>query len=68
MPLELVPDWIAAVAPYNPANWAVVAGREALSANPDWGLTVYQFTYLAAFAVLCGLLATAMFTAYRRSQ
>jgi hypothetical protein len=23
---------------FNPINWVVEAGREALTANPDWGL------------------------------
>ena len=30
---ELIPGWVAAVAEYNPVNWAVVAGREAVDAE-----------------------------------
>ena len=38
MPLALVPDWIADVrARFNPVNWAVEAGRDALLGSPDWG-------------------------------
>jgi ABC-2 type transport system permease protein len=33
---NLVPGWIQTVARYNPVEWTVQAGREALTANPDW--------------------------------
>ena len=36
LPLALAPEWIQTVARFNPVNWAVEAGREALTATPDW--------------------------------
>ena len=36
MPLNLAPTWIATIAAYNPVNWAVEAGRQALTEGPDW--------------------------------
>jgi ABC-2 type transport system permease protein len=35
---NLMPDWIRHVSDFNPVNWAVIAGRGAVSSNPDWGL------------------------------
>jgi ABC-2 type transport system permease protein len=32
-----MPDWMQTAADFNPVNWAVEAGREALTASPDWG-------------------------------
>ena len=37
MPSSLAPGWVADVARYNPVNWAIEAGREALGDDPDWG-------------------------------
>ena len=42
----LMPDWIGTVATYNPVDWAIRAGREAVAASPDWG----------SVAGYCGLL------------
>ena len=36
MDTSLSADWVADVAAFNPFEWAVVAGREALTASPDW--------------------------------
>jgi len=36
-----VPGWIATVARYNPVNWVVEAGREALSASRDWAFVAH---------------------------
>ena len=36
MDTKLSPDWVGAVARFNPVEWAVVAGREALQTAPDW--------------------------------
>src|SRR2546421_4871963 len=35
---NLMPAWIRDLSNFNPTNWAVIAGRGAASANPDWGL------------------------------
>lgn len=35
-----MPSWMRHVADFNPLNWAMVAGRSALSADPDWGVVL----------------------------
>jgi ABC-2 type transport system permease protein len=61
----LLPDWIATVAKYNPVDWAIVAGREAVSAGTDWASVAGYCGLLAAFAVACLTLATRAFGAYQ---
>jgi ABC-2 type transport system permease protein len=63
----LMPGWIATIARYNPVNWAIVAGRSALSPDPDWLLIGTRLAALAALAVLMALIATRAFQSYRRS-
>ncbi|MQA86592.1 MAG: ABC transporter permease subunit [Streptosporangiales bacterium] len=67
MPQDLAPDWIGHVARYNPVNWAIVAGREALQADVGWMTVFSHLGYLAVFAVVCGWLATRAFRTYQRS-
>jgi ABC-2 type transport system permease protein len=67
MPLTLVPGWIATVARYNPVNWAVEAGREALMGSPDWGFILVRLAGLAIVAFLAAMLATRAFRAYQRA-
>lgn len=67
MPLALAPDWIAAVARFNPVNWAVEAGREALGASPDWSFVLPRIVALAILALLATALATRTFRSYQRS-
>lgn len=67
MPLAPAPDWIAAVARFNPVNWAVEAGREALTASPDPALIVPRLIGLLGLAVISAMLATRAFRAYQRS-
>ena len=67
MPLTLVPDWIATVARYNPVNWAVEAGREALTATPDWSFIAPRIIGLAILAVVMTAWATRAFRSYQRS-
>jgi ABC-2 type transport system permease protein len=61
----LLPDWIGTVAKYNPVDWAIVAGREAVSAGTDWASVAGYCGLLAAFAVVCLMLATKAFGAYQ---
>jgi ABC-2 type transport system permease protein len=68
MPLSLAPDWIEVVARFNPVNWAIEAGREALLANPDWAFILPRIGGLAAVAVVAVALATRAFRSYQRSQ
>lgn len=67
MAQDLVPGWIRAVSLFNPVNWAVEAGRQAVSTDPDWALIGTRVGLLAAFAVACAWLATKAFRAYQRS-
>jgi len=62
---QLIPSWVGTVADYNPVNWAVVAGREAVEASPDWGTVAGYSGLLVVFALLCTMLATRAFRAYQ---
>ena len=42
MQKSLMPGWMQTVADYNPLNWAVEAGREAVTASPDWAAIAGQ--------------------------
>jgi ABC-2 type transport system permease protein len=61
----LVPGWVATVAGYNPVDWAVVAGREAVQGGADWSAVAGYSGLLAAFALACTMLATRAFRAYQ---
>lgn len=67
MPLVLAPSWIATVAYYNPVNWAVEAGREALDASPDWSFILPRMVALSILLVLSTTMATRTFRSYQRS-
>ena len=62
---NLMPSWIRSVSDFNPVNWAVVAGRAATGANPDWGLVASQVGFLVALLGLCSWFATRAFRAYQ---
>jgi ABC-2 type transport system permease protein len=61
----LMPSWINTVAKYNPVDWAIRAGREAVGAGTDWAAVAGYCGLLAVFAVACLLLATRAFRAYQ---
>jgi ABC-2 type transport system permease protein len=61
----LMPDWISTVSNYNPVDWAITAGREAVGSSTDWGTVAGYSGLLAAFALLCLMLATRAFRAYQ---
>jgi ABC-2 type transport system permease protein len=67
MPLNLVPGWIADVARFNPVNWAVEAGREALTASPDWAFVLPRMGGLLAVAIAATWFGTWAFRSYQRS-
>ncbi|ADB49399.1 ABC transporter permease [Conexibacter woesei] len=68
MNLSLAPAWIESIARFNPVNWAVEAGREALTAEDvDWGMVGTRLGLLALLTVLCGWVATRAFRSYQRS-
>jgi ABC-2 type transport system permease protein len=67
MPLKLAPDWISTVATYNPVNWAVEAGRDALSSTPDWSFVLPRIGLLVGLTILTTAFATRTFRSYQRS-
>ena len=67
MAQALMPAWMQDVAKYNPVNWAVQAGREALAGSTDWTLVLSRLALLLVFAVVCGWLGTRAFRVYQRS-
>lgn len=67
IPLDLAPNWIQTVARFNPVNWALKAGREALSAAPDWGLIGIRLGSLVVVGAVLFTLATSAFRSYQRS-
>jgi ABC-2 type transport system permease protein len=67
MQRDLMPDWMQAAADFNPVNWAVEAGREALTANPDWSMIAGRAGLLVAFLSASLFFAVRAFRAYQRS-
>ncbi len=67
MPLALAPDWIRSVAQVNPVNWAVEAGREAMTATPDWAFVLPRMGALLVLALVATAWATRTFRSYQRS-
>jgi ABC-2 type transport system permease protein len=63
----LMPGWMIAAARFNPLNWAVEAGRVALSGQADWPLILLRLVSLWGFALFAIWLATRAFRAYQRS-
>jgi ABC-2 type transport system permease protein len=64
---QLMPRWMARVADFNPVNWAVVAGRSAVSSHPDWGVVAGRAGLMVALLALCLAFATRAFRSYQRS-
>ncbi len=64
---SLMPHWMRVVANCNPVNWALEAGRSAMSANPDWARVAVQGGGLAALAIAVTALSVLMFRAYQKS-
>ncbi|MFC9561746.1 ABC transporter permease [Agromyces sp. NPDC056965] len=67
MDTSLSADWVADVARFNPFEWAVVAGREALGASPDWASVWGHLGLLAVFTAVLAWVATRAFRSYQRS-
>lgn len=62
-----MPSWMRHIADFNPLNWAMVAGRSALSAAPDWGVVLSRGGALLALAVVSVWLSIRTFRSYQRS-
>lgn len=67
MQKSLMPDWMQTASDFNPLNWAVEAGRDAVSASPDWGSIAGKSSLLLVFLLLCGSFAVRAFHTYQRS-
>ncbi|KUM83672.1 MULTISPECIES: ABC transporter permease [Streptomyces] len=62
-----MPSWMRHIADFNPLNWAMVAGRSALSADPDWGVVASRGGALLGLAVVAVWLSIRTFRSYQRS-
>ncbi|MFF7644560.1 ABC transporter permease [Streptomyces canus] len=62
-----MPSWMRHVADFNPLNWAMVAGRSALSADPDRGVVLSRGGALLGLAVVAVWLSIRTFRSYQRS-
>ncbi|MEU8969959.1 ABC transporter permease [Streptomyces monashensis] len=62
-----MPGWMRHVADFNPVNWAMVAGRSAMSGHPDWGAVLGRGGALLALAVAAVWLSIRTVRSYQRS-
>jgi ABC-2 type transport system permease protein len=67
MDTNLSPAWVQNVARFNPFEWAVVAGRQALQTAPGWSAVWGHLGLLAGLVLVMTWLATRAFRAYQRS-
>jgi ABC-2 type transport system permease protein len=64
---DLMPSWMQTAADFNPVNWAVEAGRQALTASPDWASIAGYAGLLVAFLAASLFFAVRAFRTYQRS-
>jgi ABC-2 type transport system permease protein len=62
-----MPSWMRHIADFNPLDWAMVAGRSAMSAHPDWADVSIRGGGLLALAVAAVWLSIRTFRSYQRS-
>ncbi|MFF4751315.1 ABC transporter permease [Streptomyces sp. NPDC002514] len=62
-----MPSWMRHVADFNPLDWAMVAGRSAMSADPDWAAVALRGGALLALALAAVWVSIRTFRAYQRS-
>ncbi|MFC5215974.1 ABC transporter permease [Streptomyces coerulescens] len=62
-----MPGWMRHIADFNPLNWAMVAGRSAMSDHPGWGDVLSRGGGLLALAVAAVWLSIRTFRSYQRS-
>ena len=67
MDTRLSPSWVRTIATYNPVDWAVVASRQALSADTDWAEVWSRLGLLTLLAAVMAWLATRAFGSYQRA-
>ena len=64
---QLMPDWMATVAGFNPLTWAADASRSALDGSGDATYIGLRLGWLAIFLFVSVFLALRAFAKYRRS-
>ncbi|WP_432182368.1 ABC transporter permease [Streptomyces sp. NBC_00063] len=62
-----MPSWMRHTADFNPLNWAMIAGRSAMSGHPDWSDVLTRGGALLVLAVAAVWLSTRTFRSYQRS-
>ncbi|MEV5572251.1 ABC transporter permease [Spirillospora sp. NPDC052269] len=67
MPTALMPHWMRIITACNPLDWAVRAGRSALTASPDWGPIAARGGGLLALTIVCVAISVATFRSYQKS-
>ena len=67
MVTALMPRWMRIVADGNPVNWALEAGRAAMSTGADWTRVLAWGGGLALLAIAVTALSVLTFRAYQRS-
>jgi ABC-2 type transport system permease protein len=63
----VAPHWVNVAARFNPVDWATIAARQSLAADPDWSSVGRHSLYLLAFTLIVGWLSTRAFRTYQRS-
>jgi ABC-2 type transport system permease protein len=63
----VAPHWVNVAARFNPVDWATIAARQSLAADPDWSTVGRHSLYLLAFTLIVGWLSTRAFRTYQRS-
>jgi ABC-2 type transport system permease protein len=63
----LMPGWMRHIADFNPVNWALVSGRSAMSASPDWDLVFGRGGALLGLAIVAVWLSTRTLRSYQKS-
>ena len=64
---NLIPHWIRIAADFNPVDWAVNTGRQAITAAVNPAYISIHALLLVLFMIICGWLATRAFRSYQRS-
>jgi ABC-2 type transport system permease protein len=67
MATTLMPHWMQVVARFNPVNWALEAGRAAMSAHADWWSVLSHGGWLVLLAVAAVWLSLRTFRSYQKS-
>lgn len=63
----LMPSWMRHIADFNPVNWALLAGRSAMAADPHWSEVLTRGGALLALAAAAVWLSTLTFRSYQKS-